>query len=109
VSISATKPKSTKLSASAHMLRLQSSYWRSASSRGVPMNQTAPLTIIWFTSSPLTAAARGSRRAASDVTVDFPAPGIPDTITQPESSSVLMRGDAFQCGAGTTSGFRAVA
>ena len=77
------------------MLRLHNSYWRSASSRGVPMNQTAPLKIIWFTSSPLTCAARGSNCAATrGLTVDFPAPGIPDTMTHPDNSAALMSHDA---------------
>ncbi len=58
------------------------------------MNHTAPLWIIRFTSSPLTSAARGSERAASAPIVDFPAPGMPDTITHPESSAGVTDGDA---------------
>src|SRR6266545_910614 len=54
VSIRTVKPKSTRLLASEHMLRLQSSSCRNASSAGSPMNPTRPLRIIWFTSSPLT-------------------------------------------------------
>jgi hypothetical protein len=57
------------------------------------MNPTRPLRIIWFTSSPLTRAARGSSRAASAVTVDLPAPGIPDTITHPDKSPEVMGSD----------------
>jgi hypothetical protein len=41
--------------------------------------------------SPPTRAARGSNRAASRVTVDLPAPGIPETITQPDSSPLVIR------------------
>jgi hypothetical protein len=77
-----------------------------------------------LTSSPLTRAARGSNRAASRVTVDLPAPGIPDTITQPDSSPLVIRaivpitqqgpqseccrpcGSDFPCPAGLTGGVR---
>jgi hypothetical protein len=90
-SMSTVKPKSMKLLASEHMLRLHSSSWRRASSVGFPMNQTKPLPIMRLTSSPPTRAARGSKRAASRVTVVLPAPGIPDTITPPDSSPLVIR------------------
>ena len=70
------------------------------------MNETRPPRIIWFTASPNTCAARGSRRAASAVTVDFPAAGIPETITHPDNSATIDR-DASIEGRDTATAFPA--
>lgn len=46
-----------------------------------------------LTSSPLTCAARGISRAMRDVIVVLPAPGIPVTITHPDTSSLVTPRD----------------
>jgi hypothetical protein len=74
-----------------HMLRLHSSSWRRASSVGFPMNRTKPTADHEVDVVAADPGRARKQRAANRVTVDLPAPGIPDTITHPDTSPLVTR------------------